>query len=267
MTDTLLMRIEAFYDLVPRASAHTEQIGPFTLFVADYGWPFYARPTLGERGSVTKADVLAVLERQQELGIPQAFEWLSDVSPDVLGPVEAAGLGLHRCPLMVLDGEPPAQEPLVGVDIRSIAPDELGLLAATRATIGLGFQAGGVDVGPDPDTDDEPSDQTTTAGRIRDGNLVQVTAIDQTSGDVLGGGAHVPRAEAGATELVGIAVKPSARRRGIGLALAAHLAADARRSGIDTVFLSADSDDVARIYARAGFVRRGTSCIAEPPSA
>ncbi len=267
MTDALLQRIEAFYDLVPRASAHTEQLGPFTLFVADYGWPFYARPALGERQAVMKDDVLAVLERQLALGIPQAFEWLGDLAPDVTEPVHAAGLSIHRCPLMVLDGEPPDQKSLPGIDIRAIEPDELELLAATRAAIGLGFQAGGVDIGTDPESDDEPSDPTTTAGRIRAGHLVQMTAVDQASGKVLGGGAHVPRAEAGVTELVGIGVRPSARRRGIGLAIAARLAADARQNGIDTVFLSADSDAVARIYARAGFVRRGTSCIAEPPSA
>lgn len=267
MTDPLLQRIEAFYDLVPRASVHTEQLGPFTLFVADYGWPFYARPTLGERESVTKADVLTVLERQQKLNIPQAFEWLSDLAPDVFEPVHAAGLGIHRCPLMVLDAEPSAPEPLDGIDIRIVGPDELDLLGATRTAIGLGFEAGGTDIGPDPDIDDAPSDQTVTAGRIRAGHLVQVAAIDEATGQILGGGAHVPRAEAGVTELVGIGVRPSARRRGIGLAVAARLAVDARAAGIDTVFLSADSEAVARIYARAGFVRRGTSCIAEPTSA
>lgn len=266
MTDPLLQRIEAFYDLVPRASAHTEQLGPFTLFVADYGWPFYARPTLGARDPVTTADVQAILERQQALKIPQAVEWLSDLAPDVFEPVHAAGLSIHRCPLMVLDGEPPAPKPLAGIDIRIVTPDEPDLLASTRAAVGQGFEAGGVDVGPDPATDPTPPDVTSTIRRIRDGLLVHVTAIDQASGEILGGGAHVPRAEASVTELVGIGVKPSARRRGIGLAIAALLAADAQHSGIDTVFLSADSDAVARMYARAGFVRRGTSCIAEPAS-
>jgi ribosomal protein S18 acetylase RimI-like enzyme len=265
MTDALLQRIEGFYDLVPRASAHTEQLGPFTLFVADYGWPFYARPRIGARDAATTTDVLAVLERQKELGIPQAFEWLGDLAPDLAEPVRAAGLGIHHCPLMVLDGDPspPATHP--DVDIRIVGPDELDLLTATRAAVDLGFRAGGVDVGPDPVTDGETADQRTTADRIRNGLLVQVAAIDRSTGQVLGGGAHVPRAAVGVTELVGIGVRPSARHRGVGLGIAAALAVDARSAGVDTVFLSADSDDVARIYARTGFVRRGTSCIAEPP--
>jgi hypothetical protein len=38
---------------------------------------------------------------------------------------------------------------------------------------------------------------------------------------------------------------------------------DARRRGVDTVFLSASSDDVARVYAKVGFRRVGTACTAE----
>jgi predicted GNAT family acetyltransferase len=44
-------------------------------------------------------------------------------------------------------------------------------------------------------------------------------------------------------------------------------AALARRlldTGTDLVFLSAASEDAARIYLRAGFRRVGTACMAEP---
>ena len=37
-------------------------------------------------------------------------------------------------------------------------------------------------------------------------------------------------------------------------------------SGADLVFLSAASEDVARVYARIGFHRVGTACLAAPPS-
>ena len=38
--------IETYYDTVPRAAATTEEVGPFTLFLAEEGtgWDFYARP-------------------------------------------------------------------------------------------------------------------------------------------------------------------------------------------------------------------------------
>ena len=208
-------------------------------------------------------DVRRVLDRQRELGIPQAFEWLDDVTPDVFPAVEEAGLKVHRCPMMVLEREAVDLREADGVDVRLIDPTEVDLMGATRTSIGMAFAAGGVDVGTDPEP--ESSSVGNVLDRVRDGLLVQATAVDRSTGDVLGGGAHVPRREVGVTELVGIGVRPTARRRGIGLAVAGLLAADARSRGLATVFLSADSDDVARIYARAGFVRRGTSCIAEPP--
>jgi len=40
-----LQRIDVYCDTVPRTSAATEQIGPFTLFVGRSGRSFYARPT------------------------------------------------------------------------------------------------------------------------------------------------------------------------------------------------------------------------------
>ena len=54
MTDTapsttLLADLESYYDTAPRASATTEEIGPFTLFLRTDPalWHYYARPRLG----------------------------------------------------------------------------------------------------------------------------------------------------------------------------------------------------------------------------
>jgi predicted GNAT family acetyltransferase len=47
--------------------------------------------------------------------------------------------------------------------------------------------------------------------------------------------------------------------------VAVALARHALDRGHGTVFLSAQDDDVARVYERAGFRRRATACIAEPP--
>ena len=66
------------------------------------------------------------------------------------------------------------------------------------------------------------------------------------------------------TYAAAIAVLPRARRRGIGAAVTAALAADATASGVTTVFLSAGSPQVAELYRRVGFVRVGTACVAEP---
>ena len=49
---------------------------------------------------------------------------------------------------------------------------------------------------------------------------------------------------------------PGPRRRVTGA-----LVEDALEHGAETVFLSAGSEDIARVYARLGFQRVGTACI------
>ena len=61
----LLTRLEIYYDTVPRLSSTTVDIGPFTLFVAQSGWPSYARPQVGASTEVTVDAVHAVLDRQR----------------------------------------------------------------------------------------------------------------------------------------------------------------------------------------------------------
>ena len=75
-------------------------------------------------------------------------------------------------------------------------------------------------------------------------------------------GSHQP--VGAVTEVVGVATLPAVRRRGLGLAVTSLLVEDAARRGIATAFLSAGDDAVARVYARLGFRRVGTACIAEP---
>ncbi|MFY9915867.1 MAG: hypothetical protein WAK18_14450, partial [Nocardioidaceae bacterium] len=76
----LLARLERYYDGVPRGRASAEELGPFTLFVATSGWPYYARPRLGVSGPFSADDVRVVLARQRELGVPQAIEWVDDTT-------------------------------------------------------------------------------------------------------------------------------------------------------------------------------------------
>ena len=64
------------------------------------------------------------------------------------------------------------------------------------------------------------------------------------------------------SEIVGVGVLPSHRRRGLAAALTSALARHALDHGVETVFCGAQDDDVARIYARLGFRRVGTTCTA-----
>ena len=76
---------------MPRSAARVEEVGPFSLFVGTGAWPYYARPRLGRQ--IHRGDIEAVRARQRELGVPEAFEWVHETTPSLLG-VRAAGL---RC--------------------------------------------------------------------------------------------------------------------------------------------------------------------------
>ena len=67
----------------------------------------------------------------------------------------------------------------------------------------------------------------------------------------------------GVTEVMGVATLPAARRAGLGTAVTRTLTDDARALGVGTVFLTASSPEVARVYSRVGFRRVATAYSAE----
>jgi ribosomal protein S18 acetylase RimI-like enzyme len=254
-----LADIERYYDAVPRPVATTEEVGPFTLFLAGAGtgWEFYARPRLGLDEPVTADDVRAVFDRQFELDRPRNIEWVDETAPSLLPAVRtalgsAASAGAHveleQCPLLVLPtgasaGAPDARTRVLRAD----DPD----LAITVGVVHAGFD--GSDevierpVGKRPELIDQ-------------GLLVVVAAYDD-QGRVVGGGSAAPRGDA--AELMGIGVPPFARRRGLGSAITRALVQAVRDRGVATVLLSAASDRAASIYRQVGFEDVGTACILE----
>ncbi|MEU6965627.1 GNAT family N-acetyltransferase [Streptomyces chrestomyceticus] len=294
LLEQLLGRIEEYYDAVPRSAARAEDFGTLTLFVRDgRGWPYYARPALGRTGdAVTTAEVERVRDRQRELGVPENFEWVAENSPHLRAAVEESGLVVHEHPLLALDLS------------RGRAAEEEGTGAASGAAVAAGAGAAGgagetVSVRVIEDGDPalpyavavpyvafaQPDTQVGAAGtreaaeaarqlvedgsvdvvaeRIRDGYTA--VAVVEEDGVALCAGQHQP--VGAVSEIVGVGTLPIARRRGLGLAVTAALVADARERGVRTVFLSANNDDVARIYERLGFRRVATALIAEPVEA
>jgi GNAT superfamily N-acetyltransferase len=261
----LLAALERYYDAVPRATARTETIGPFTLFVAERGWPFYARPRLGETTSITVEQVRRVLDRQRELSVPQQLEWVHEVTPSLEPAARGTGLPVQRCPLLVL-GELRTPRPPEHTSIRMLGPDDPDL-PQVRAAIDVGFAHGGTERGDvtsiERDRFAQANDTSLSqagADLMSRGLLATAGAFDDTG--AIGGGSHSPRGDV--TEVMGVAVLPASRRRGIGAAITAALATDAHARGVETVFCSAQSEDVARVYASIGFRRVGTACIVEP---
>jgi predicted GNAT family acetyltransferase len=208
-----------------------------------------------------------VRARQRELGVAEAFEWIEDVTPGLLPVARGAGLRVLEAPLMTLgEGRWRTPEPPPGVTVRMLEHDDRYLRAAL-AVQRVAFAAEGTAVGdagmPERDgaaatiDDDEVA---RTGDRMRQG-LTRVAAAETADGAVCAG-MHQP--VEGVTEIVGVGTLPTARRRGLAALVTGRLVQDAREQGVDVIFLSAGSEDIARVYGRLGFERIGTACIAEP---
>jgi len=271
----LFVSLETFYDAVPRQRARAEEYGNLVLFVPDGFvpgggvFPLYARPRPGA-GTPTAGDVTTVRGRQRDLGLPEAFEWVHDNTPDFLEVAEAAGLSVLHAPLLVLD---PAALPETPPGVRILDPqagtfgDEL---AVRHAVAHVAFGAPGTAVGASGtsarDAAVKPMDADRLRGEVERAVAGQAAhAVAEVPGDGVVASGVYQRAGAVA-EIVGVATLPAARRRGLGAAVTVALARHALDHGATTVFLSAAEEAVARVYARVGFRRIGTACIAEPPS-
>lgn len=262
--DALLQRLEAFYDAVPRPSARVEEIGELTLFVAETGWPFYARPRLGTTHAFSVADVDAVRARQRQLEVPESFEWVHDTTPSLLAAARGSGLTAREHPLLVLES-PLDIAPPEGTRVRLLDADDPDL-ARARSTADVGFGQLDTLVGTAG-----PAERDAIAGTRSEESLAQprrlmregrlATAVVEDDTGPLAVGSHQVAGDV--SEVVGVATLPVARRRGLGAAVTAALVADARARGVDLVFLSASDDAVARVYQRVGFRLVGTACIAE----
>jgi hypothetical protein len=144
VTATVLPLLERYDDTPPRATARAESHGPLSLFVAKRGWPFYARPRLGLQDVVRREDVEAVLARQDELAVPRALEWVHETTPSLAGAAKDAGMSVTRCPLLVLRRLRAPQPAPATVRLLTSGDPEL---AAVRAAVHVGFEAGGTAAG------------------------------------------------------------------------------------------------------------------------
>ena len=261
--DDLLRVIGEYFDAVPRATARVETLGGLHVYDPAGLGTYAARPTLYRESPVAVDDIEKATARMRELEVPVFFEWVDDRAPEMAAAAGEAGLRVGRYPLMVLTGEPRRVD-VDDVVIESVLADDVDRFLAVREAVGVGFMAGGTEVGDDPESQaDDWADRARTLAER--GLIVQFGAYDAETGAALGGGAHIPRPQTGASEVTGIGVRPSARRRGIGTALASAMAEHARSTGIETVFLSAENDAVAAMYGGVGFRRIGTACDAEEP--
>jgi ribosomal protein S18 acetylase RimI-like enzyme len=256
----VLERTERYYDAAPRSAARTEEVGPFTLFVSEGPWPYYARPRLGVSEFDVEA-IEAVRARQRELGAPEAFEWVHETTPGLLDVVRAAGLDVLEAPLMVLDRTQfRAPDAPPSIRVRILEPDDEALAAAI-AVATVGFGAPGTAAGPQGHDERNAAlpagDLSFRRARLR--RRLTVTAVAENAVGPVAVGSHNPVGDV--TEVVGVATLPAVRRQGLGAAVTGALVADALAGGAEVVFLSAGSEEIGAVYRRLGFRRAATACI------
>ena len=260
----LLTRIDTYYDTAPRATARAEEHGSLVLFVAEQGWPFYARPNLARTTEPTSDEIQEVLARQLELEVPLALEWVHDTAPSLAAVARAAGMTVQECPMLVLESLLEAPAPDGAVRLINAEDDDLAVVdAAIRVAFGTPgtavSDAGAAERDDAAASTDASHSLGNTTDALRAGRTVMVGAFVSDVGAV-GGGSHNPRGQV--SEMVGVGVLPAFRRRGLAAAVAHLLSRHALDHGVTTVFCGADSSDVARVYEHVGFRRIGTTCIA-----
>ncbi|GAB2573951.1 hypothetical protein GCM10027168_03720 [Streptomyces capparidis] len=263
----LLERLERYYDAVPRAAARAEDIGPLVLFVREgAGWPYYARPRPDAAGPVTAGDIAAVRLRQRALGLPEAFEWVEETAPSMAAAARGAGLAVHLHPLLVLDRDAFAPVPAPApFRVRRVTADDTGLPAA-QAVAAVAFAHRGTLPGAAGERERDlaalglpPGSVDALRERLRSGRTVMYAAHGPQGPVAVGSHQQV----GDVSEVVGVGTLPAARREGLAAAVTSALAGDALARGAGLVFLSADGEAVARVYARLGFRRAATAGIAD----
>jgi ribosomal protein S18 acetylase RimI-like enzyme len=268
--DELLGVLDRYLDAAPRSAADVVPIGPFSVFVTRGPWGYYARPTLPVRGPFSVDEVEAAMIAQRARAQSIAFEWIVDTAPGLSHACASAGLVVTERPLLVWQpgdvADPhPRQHDVV------VLPASSPQLVDHRRVAHLAFANGGQAIGAAGPNERDllPNDPDAVAwsrSRIASGHTIAVAAIDPVDG-VIGVGSAQPVTLADNTvvaELVGIAVLPTHRRRGIAHEITSALITACEERGAELLLLSAADAGVARIYERVGFRRVATFADASP---
>lgn len=232
--------------LALRSPGHV-RVGPFTVRY-DADWPIppvnYAVPDHG--ASPTADEIKALIEVFRERERLPRLEFLPSCAPGLEPALLEAGFTVERrAPLLACPPQALVTPPQVPGIAFTVLSDEAGYRAAAgvqHAGYGMEGEATEGEIGG--------------LRKVTEGGGVAVLATDTTDGTpVAAGSCSIP--VDGLSELTGLAVAASHRRRGIGAALSAYLTARAFDRGCRTVWLEPGDADVERVYAAIGYTRVG----------
>ncbi|WP_158840745.1 GNAT family N-acetyltransferase [Saccharothrix deserti] len=238
----MLTRIQSALRDAIRADG--ERIGPFLVrFDAHSDNPFMNYAVPDEGVAPTPAEVNALVTAFRQRSRTPRLEYLRP-SPLVDAVLEAAGFTVDRLlPMMVVDELTTPPRP-VGLTVEAVTSDAdlLAVSVVQNTAFGVGGTAGAEDV-------------ARQRSLLRDDGVIVLARLD---GEPAGAGAYTaPRR--GMSQVAGIAVLPSFRRRGVASAVCADLTARVFDSGC-TPFLETEPDGkVTRLYGPLGYRTIGES--------
>ncbi|MDP1710921.1 MAG: GNAT family N-acetyltransferase [Candidatus Nanopelagicaceae bacterium] len=257
----LIKELDNYFDEVLRNDSDPVEVGAFTLFVSGAPYGYYARPSFSHSGPIAVADLVALTEACKEREIDLAIEWMHEAHPGLGALAQAHGLKVNFFPMLITGAKDVVTPNIEDATIRILTSDEPAL-AQGLAVANLSFGVGGTDIGLVGSAERDKAVSELTEGwmgyfreRIRSG--LTVMAVAESADGVLAVASCKPVGKF--AEIVGVATLPSARRRGLGAAVTAFLASHVFAQGVETVLLSAEDDNVARIYRQIGFHRVGTA--------
>ena len=235
-------RIQSYLRFAASQQRDTEQIGSFlATFNRDNANPFlnYAIPDNDAIPSLS--DVNALIAAYKRRDRTPRLEYIAELAPAVEEMLTSAGFTVEgRLPLMTCT---PGSEQCLPVPpgIELILPDSEAEMLATVTVQNEVY-------GDDPPS---PEDAKRLQNNIAAGGIAVLARVVATGEPVGAGVFSVPGNQT--TEIAGIGVKCSFRRRGIAAALTTRLVREAFDAGMSLAFLMAAHEAERRIYTRAGF--------------
>lgn len=236
--------IQNYLYAVALRRASCQVIGPFVAVFDDHSAERYRNVAVTAPDARPSAsDVAALAGAYRARDRVPVVEFVGSVVPDVEPALRTAGFAVERrAPLMIC---------LPGDDCDVPMPADIELDRPTTdvdlgATIGAQRAAfGAPDIAPTSD------DVTRLRGMQAGGGLV-VRAVHLPSGETVGAAVCVePIADV--SELAGVGVIETYRRRGIAGAMTAALSQGMHARGVTSVWLEPAGPNEQRIYERAGF--------------
>lgn len=219
----------------------TVRIGPFLAsFSRSSRNPFLNYAIPDDDAQPSDSDIGGLIDAYERRDLKPRLEYLSSCAPNVEEALLRAGFAVEGRPALMLadDG---------AIDLAAPAGIEL-LRPATDDEL-RGVRLVQVEAYADPDPVDDAAVARLRLNLREDAGAVLARAIGD--GEPAGAGEYTQPIDS-VTEIVGIAVRESFRRRGIAAAMTSWLLREARAAGVTVPFLMANEAE-ERIYARVGF--------------